>query len=167
MVSCGFFYFAAVVSWHVMNNKAIVDFVSCKSIAVVGASATKKKYGNTALRELRNRGFAVMAVHPAAQTIDGVSCAGSLASLPGKPDGVFVSVQPEKVPAVLREAAAAGITRAWLQQGAESVAADTLARELGLSMVSRACILMYMQPVRGFHAFHRVVMKIFGRLQTT
>jgi hypothetical protein len=150
-----------------MSNEALRDFVLCKSIAVIGASATKQKYGNSALRELRLRGFDAMAIHPTAQTIDGAGCFPSLISLPRKPDGVFVCVQPDKVPAVLREVAAAGIARVWLQQGAESTAADTLARDLGISMVSSACILMYMQPVRGFHALHRGVMRLFHRLQTT
>jgi predicted CoA-binding protein len=150
-----------------MNNQALKDFVTCKSVAVVGASATKKKYGNTALRELRTRGFDVLAVHPTAKSIDGISCFPSLAALPSKPDGVFVCVQPEKVKAVLREAAAAGIPRVWLQQGAESPAADDLARELGLHLVSGVCILMYMQPVRGIHALHRGVMRLFRRLHAT
>jgi len=150
-----------------MSNEALKDFVLCKSIAVIGASATKQKYGNSALRELRLRGFEVMAIHPTAQTIDGAGCFPSLMSLPRKPDGVFVCVQPDKVPAVLREVAAAGIARVWLQQGAESTAADVLGRDLGLSMVRSACILMYMQPVRGFHSLHRGVMRLFHRLQAT
>lgn len=150
-----------------MSNEALKDFVSCKSIAVVGASATKRKYGNTALRELRSRGFHVAAVHPTAKAIDGDPCFPNLASLPSKPDGVFVCVRPEKVEAVLREVAAAGISRVWLQQGAESPAAQALGEQLGLRVVSGACILMYMQPVRGFHAFHRGIMRLFHRLQTT
>ncbi len=150
-----------------MDKEALKDFIECKTLAVVGVSATKKKYGNRALRELRARGFEVMPVHPTAPSVDGVRCFPSLAILPSRPDGVLVCVQPQKVEAVLREVAAAGISRVWLQQGAESAAADAVARKLGLRMVSGECILMYMQPVRGFHALHRGVLRLFHRLQTT
>lgn len=151
-----------------MSKEAIKDFVGCRSIAVVGASAAPRgKYGNVAVRELKARGLDVMLVHPTARTLEGMDCAPTLAALPRKPDGVFVCVQPGKVGAVLRDVAAAGIGRVWLQQGAESAEAEALAQELGLRVASGACILMYMQPVRGFHGFHRAVVRLFGRLQPT
>jgi predicted CoA-binding protein len=75
-----------------------------------------------------------------------------------------ICVQPDKVPEILRQAAAAGIRRVWLQQGAESPAATQLATELGLSLVQGECILMYAPRVRSFHRLHRGLWRLLGRL---
>ena len=148
-------------------NPAIREFVHCQSIAVVGASRSGKKFGNAAYQELRKRGYDVLAVHPSAETIEGDPSYHSLRDLPRRPDGVLISVPPGKVEPVLREAAEVGVRRVWLQQGAESPHAIAVANELGLSLASGACILMYMQPVRSFHGWHRGFMKLIGRLEPT
>ncbi len=145
-------------------DQAVLDFVGGKRIAVVGVSRSGRKFGNMAYTELEARGYQVFAVHPEAQEISGAPCYPNLAALKGKVDGVLVTVPPQKAAPVLRDAAAAGIRNVWLQQGAES--ADTLAagRELGLNLVTGKCILMYAQPVRGFHALHRGFVRLFGKL---
>jgi len=109
----------------------------------------------------------VMAVHPELASVEGDPCFKSLAELPRPADGVLVCVQPEKVPEILRQAAAAGIRRVWLQQGAESDAAAKLAAELGLDLAQGECILMYAPPVRGFHRLHRGLWRLIGRLAFT
>jgi len=86
------------------------------------------------------------------------------AELPRPADGVLICVKPDKVPEVLRQVAAAGIRRVWLQQGAESDAAAKLATELRLDLVQGECILMYAPPVRGFHRLHRGIWRLIGRL---
>lgn len=148
-------------------NRGIRDFVECQTIAVLGVSRSGKKFGNAAYRELRKNGYDVLAVHPSADNIDGDQCYASLRELPRTPDGVLISLPPDRVEPVLREAAQLGIRRIWLQQGAESPEALALARELDLSVAHNACVLMYMQPVRSFHAFHRGLVKLFGRLEPT
>lgn len=151
--------------WNV--NQAIREFVYCQAIAVVGVSRTGKKFGNLAYRELRKNGYDVMAVHPALETIEGDPCYASLRDLPRAPEGVLISLPPEKVEPVLREAAELGIRHVWLQRGAESPEMVRLAETLGLSMAHSACMLMYMQPVRSFHAFHRTLAGLFGRIEPT
>jgi predicted CoA-binding protein len=145
-------------------EQAIQDFINGKRIAVVGVSRSGKKFGNTALIELKGRGYQVYPVHPHAEQIDGERCYPNLRSLQGKVDGVFVCVQPAQTPNVLHEAAQVGIKNVWLQQGAESPEALTLAKELGLNTVSKRCLLMYAMPVRSFHAWHRGFVRLFGKL---
>ena len=145
-------------------SQPIVDFSQCRRLAVVGVSRARRKYGNYAYHELKARGFDVMAVHPQLASVEGDPCFKSLAELPRPVDGVLVCVQPEKVLEILRQAAAAGIRRAWLQQGAESEAATKLAAKLGLDLVQGECILMYAPPVRGFHRLHRGLWRLLGRL---
>jgi predicted CoA-binding protein len=47
-----------------VTGESIRRFVSEKTIAVVGASATGKGFGSYAYAELKKRGYRVMAVHP-------------------------------------------------------------------------------------------------------
>jgi predicted CoA-binding protein len=145
-------------------DHAIQDFVNSKRIAVVGVSRDKTKFGNTAFTELAARGYQVFAVHPTAQEVAGAHCYPNLAALRGQVDGALVIVSPQQAVSVLREAAAIGLKNVWLQQGAESPEALALARDLGLNLVARKCVLMYAPPVRSFHAWHRVFAKLFGQL---
>ena len=149
-------------------DKFIETFVQGKRLAVVGVSRTgsgkNKKFGNIAAKELKERGYQVYFIHPEAQEIDGERCYPNLSAVQGKVDGLLVSVPPKKALGVINEAAAVGIKNIWLQQGAESTEVLAQAKQLGLSVISGKCILMYAPPVRSVHGFHRFVMKLIGQL---
>ena len=55
-----------------------------------------------------------------------------------------------------------GITHIWMQPGSESAAAIAEAAKAGITVISGECILMFLEPVESFHAFHRFV-KVVGR----
>jgi predicted CoA-binding protein len=145
-------------------DQAIQDFINGKRIAVVGASRDPKKFGNMAFTELAARGYQVFPVHPTAQEIAGAKCYPNLTALRGQVDGALVVVPSEQASSVLREAASIGVKNVWLQQGAESPEALTLARDLGLNLVAKKCVLMYAPPVRSFHGWHRLFARLFGQL---
>jgi predicted CoA-binding protein len=145
-------------------KRTIEEFVNCKRLAVVGVSRDEKKFGSMAYLELKERGYDLVPVHPDLPSFAGETCYPRLQAIPQPVDGAVVIVSPARVSDVLRDAAAAGVTRVWIQQGAESPEALALADELGLSVAHNACILMYAQPVRGFHKFHRAIVKLFGKL---
>ncbi len=145
-------------------DTAIQEFVNGKRIAVAGASRSGTKFGNIAQKELQKRGYEVFLIHPEAKEIDGAPCYPNLAALSGRIDGVLVSVSATQGESVLREAAATGIHNVWLQQGAETSKLLALGRELGLNVVSGKCILMYAQPVRSFHWWHRQFNRVTGQL---
>ena len=56
------------------NKQTIQEFLAQPALAVVGVSRSGKKFGNTAFRELKAKGYRVYPVHPEAQTIEGESC---------------------------------------------------------------------------------------------
>ncbi len=145
-------------------NQAIQDFIQSRRIAIVGVSRSGQKFGNKIYVELKERGYQVFIVHPQAQEIAGEACYPSLAALRGKIDGVVICVQPEQSGQALREAVQAGVKNIWLQQGAQSPEVLALAGQLGVTPVAGKCIMMYAQPVRSFHRFHRGFMKLFGQL---
>ena len=145
-------------------NQAIEDFVQCKRIAVVGVSRSGKKFGNSIFKELKERGYQVFIVHPEAQEIDGERCYPNLAALRGAVDGALICVQPQQAAQAAREAVEAGITRIWFQQGADSSEARAAAQAPGVSVISGMCILMYAQPVRSIHGWHRTFARLTGQL---
>jgi hypothetical protein len=148
------------------TQAAVNDFVSQKRLAIVGVSRKKAKFGNYALRELRRRGYQLFPVHPEADTIEGETCFRSLKDLPEPVGGLLVVVPPAATETVVREAAAAGIPRIWIQQGAESPAAVKYCEENGIAAVHGECILMFTQPTGWLHGAHRWVWKLLGKLPT-
>jgi len=73
-------------------------------------------------------------------------------------------VPPAETEQVVQEAAAAGIRRVWMQQGAESEAAIRFCEEHGMSVVHGECILMFAQPVDSVHRLHRWIWRLLGKL---
>jgi predicted CoA-binding protein len=145
-------------------NQEIKDFIANKRVAVVGVSRHAKKFGSTIYTELKGRGYQVYPVNPAVKDIQGEPCYPNLTALRGQVDGAVVCISPKAVAPVLQEAAAIGMKNIWLQAGAESPEAVQMGRDLGLNLVAGKCILMYAEPVRSFHSFHRFLVKLFGKL---
>ncbi len=141
----------------------VKEFIKSKRFAVVGVSRDPKKFGNTIYREMKSRGYEVYGVHPSADEIAGEIYYASLPALRGRVDAAILCTKPEKVEPLLKDAAGAGIHNVWLQQGAESKGAIEAGKNLGLNLIAGKCILMYAEPVKSFHAFHRSFVKLFGR----
>ncbi len=135
------------------------DFISKKRLAVFGVSRSAQKFGNSTYRELKQRGYDVVAIHPEMDTIDGDPVFGSLDDFSPTPEGAVISVSPQLVPDILKDLAAHNIQHVWLQQGSESPEALRVGEELGLSVVAGSCILMYAEPVTSIHALHRWIWK--------
>jgi predicted CoA-binding protein len=96
--------------------------------------------------------------------VDGVRAFPSLAALPEPVGGVIVVVPPAQAQGVVKEAAAHGIRRVWLQQGAESADAIRFCQENGMSVVHGECVLMYPKPSTSWiHGAHRWVWDLIGR----
>ncbi len=148
-----------------MITKAMIDdFISQPSLAIVGISRKANKFGNSAFKDLRTKGYQLYLVHPSGEVIEGQQSYPSLKDLPQKVGGVFVSVSPAQAEKVVREAHEAGIDRVWLQQGAESKTAIQYCQQNGMSVVYGKCILMFAQPMAFFHKPHRWVMQLLGQL---
>lgn len=145
-------------------DQSVQCFIDKKKLAIVGASRNGKKFGNSAAKELTERGYEVFLVHPEAETIDNQRCYPNLTALASEVDGVFVSVPAEQAKSVFKEASEVGLQDVWLQQMAETPELIEYGEELDLNLVYGKCILMYAEPVRGFHNFHRMVWKFIGKL---
>lgn len=148
-----------------MNTKQdIQEFVSQKTIAMAGLSRNEKSFSASIRKELQSKGYRILAVNPKASTIGGEACYPSLAALPEKVGGVLVLTPASQSEQVVRDAAAQGIGRVWLQRGAQSDAALAACSKHGLSTVSGKCIMMFAEPVTSFHGVHRWFAKLFGQV---
>jgi uncharacterized protein len=145
------------------SRDAIETFLAQPALAIAGVSRSGKKFGNVILRELRAKGHRIYPLHPTAAAIDGQRCYRYFSDLPERIGGLVVCLSPPHSVDVVRDAAAAGITNVWLQQGADSPYLVHLCGELGLNVVAGECILMFASP-KGIHRVHRMLRGAVGRL---
>jgi acetyltransferase len=119
-----------------------------KSIAVYGASAAdSRKLGNTLLKNAANGSGEVIAVHPEAETIDGIP---AVARLDRPIDLALISVPDKRVEAAVADAAAAGTGTAIIlssgfgETGAEGRAVQdrlvAIAKSAGMRLVGPNCM---------------------------
>lgn len=124
-------------------KQRIDDFLAHGPWAVVGASRNRDKYGNKVLRCYQQHGREVYAVNPSASEIEGATCFASVSALPADVVALSIITPPPVTERVVREAAARGIKKLWMQPGAESAQAIELAQELGLSVIAGGpCLLV-------------------------
>ena len=102
------------------TKQAVNNFLKNKSIAVVGVSRDKMKFGYAAYKGLKDKAYDVFPVNPYVDVIDSEKCYSNLTSIKKKPDGVLLVVPPKQSEAVVREAADLGIKSVWFQQGSSS-----------------------------------------------
>jgi predicted CoA-binding protein len=146
-----------------MIDPGSVDaFFDSTHIAVVGASDDPKRIGSIVFRALMDHGCTVIPVNPAHDTVDAMTCYPDLASIPATVDAVLVMVPAEAALGVVEEAAAAGVGRVWLfkglgNRGALSDEAVAACERHGMDVIAGACPLMFLEPVGGFHRFHRAL----------
>jgi uncharacterized protein len=147
-----------------MSSKAMIDeFLSQPALALIGISRSGRKFGNYAYRALVAKGYRVYPIHPSARSIKGIRCYPSVAEIPERVEAAVIVLPPAQAAIAIREAAAAGIRRVWLQQGSESPEVLKLCGELGIDAISGECILMFARPT-GIHKAHRWIWDVLGKL---
>lgn len=93
------------------NSTSMEMFFTPKSVALVGASATPGKIGNSVLESMAKYDYkgTVYPINPKQKEILGIKCYPSLSEIPGKVDLVIVCVDLSVTPPVLEECAKKGI----------------------------------------------------------
>lgn len=112
-----------------------------KTVAIIGASPDRAKFGNKAVRAFLQRGYIVFPVNPKAAVIEGVAAFKSLAEVPVRPDLVSVYLPPAVLQKILPEIAARGCDELWLNPGTESAEVLALAEQLKLNVI-QACSIV-------------------------
>lgn len=112
-----------------------------KTVAVIGASSDRRKYGNKALRAFAKQGYSVIAINPNEAEVEGYRTYGSVLDVPGPIDMATIYVQPEVALRIVEELAQKKVGEVWLNPGADGPAVVRRARELGLNTI-QACSIM-------------------------
>lgn len=112
-----------------------------KSVAVIGASTDRSKFGNKAVRAYVQQGFTVWPVNPKEPVVEGLPAFASIAEVPERPNLVSVYLPPPVVLKVLPAIAAKGCDELWLNPGTESPEVLAEAERLGLNVI-QACSIV-------------------------
>ncbi|HVP72837.1 MAG TPA: CoA-binding protein [Phycisphaerales bacterium] len=109
---------------------------------VIGASTSRAKFGNKAVRAYRRQGFEVLPVNPRADVIEGLKCWRSIADVPGPIDRALFYVPSKIGMQAIEELAARGdVAEVWLNPGAESDELIARAEELGFAPIMACAIV--------------------------
>jgi len=108
-----------------------------KTIAVLGASADRQKFGNKCVRAYRASGYRVFPVNPAAREIEGLPVYRSLAEVPAPLDRISVYLPPPRtlslLPEIARAAGGPAGAEVWFNPGSADGAVLEEARRLGIA----------------------------------
>ena len=112
------------------------------TIAIIGASDDRSKYGNKAVRAFRDQGWEVFPIHPALPEVEGLQAFPDLDAVPvPRLDRVSFYVPPtiglKLIDAVARKPAG----EVWLNPGSESPELLARAEALGLNVIQACSIL--------------------------
>jgi predicted CoA-binding protein len=145
-------------------NEAASEFLANKRVAVTGVSRHPENHGSNAVyRRLRDRGYEVYAVNPAATEVEGDRCYADLRSIPGSVEAVVIATRPEIAEDTMRECAELGIKHVWMHRGpgagSVSAAATDYGRRHGITVIDGGCPLMF-EPTADLG--HRVLRFIYA-----
>lgn len=116
------------------------------SIAVIGASSNRSKYGNRAVRAYQERGWTVYPVNPNEAVIEGLPVYKTIADVPQPVDRASLYVPPAVGIQLLDAIRAHGAKELWVNPGSGSPELLARAEELGLATVEACSIVAAAAP---------------------
>ena len=145
------------------------DFLGHKRIAVTGVSRSPgNQGGNVVYNRLRDRGYAVFAVNPNADEVEGDTAYDNLRSIPGGVEAVVIATRPEHAEATMRECVELGIEHAWMHRGpgagSVSETAATFGRAHGISVIDGGCPCMFAPTADPGHKAIRFLFTLNGHV---
>jgi predicted CoA-binding protein len=105
------------------------------SVAIIGASNAREKFGNKAVRAYLRQGWTVYPVNPTEREIEGLAVFASVKDIPGDVDRASLYLPPQLGIDVLDAIKAKGIKELWVNPGAESDELMAKAERLGLETI--------------------------------
>lgn len=109
---------------------------------------------------MKERDFTVYPVNSHIDTFEGEPCYHSVGDVPDEVKSVALIIPPEAAKAVSEDCTSHGIENVWFQPGSSTPETIAAAQSHGLNVVHGHCIVMFLEPVKSFHAFHRWVSKV-------
>ena len=111
------------------------------TVAILGASEDRQKFGNKSVRAHLKQGYDVYPINPRASEIEGLKSYARLADVPVALDRVSVYLPPAVGLKVLDEIASKGCRELWLNPGSDAPEVVEKARALGLEPIVACSIV--------------------------
>ena len=146
------------------KKEKIQEFLSPREFAIAGVSRNKQKFGYVVYNELSKKGYTLYPINPHTDEIDGKKCYRSIRDLPENVNRLLIMTPKGSAIKIINDANARGFDYIWFNQKSESKEAIRMAKNEKTKIITNECILMFSEPVEGFHKFHRFMKKIFGGL---
>ena len=112
-----------------------------KTVAILGASTDRRKFGNKAVRAFQQQGWTIYPVNPKETMVEGLPAFPHIRDVPVRPQMVSVYLPPPVLLPLLPDIATKGCDELWLNPGTESDEVLTEAGRLGLNVV-QACSIV-------------------------
>jgi predicted CoA-binding protein len=113
-----------------------------RTVAIIGASADRTKYGNKSVRAHLRQGYIVYPINPKGGAIEGLTAYERLSDVPAaRLDRVSLYVPPHVGLSLLAEIAAKGCDELFLNPGSESDELVARAQSLGLDPIVACSIV--------------------------
>ena len=112
-----------------------------KTVAIVGASNDRHKFGNKALRAFQSEGHTVIPINPHEAQVEGIKAYASVLDVPGPIDMATVYVRPEIATGLLAEFEQKQIPEIWINPGAEDDGLMAEAARRGLNVIYACSIV--------------------------
>lgn len=124
-----------------MGKRDGIEMSEPKTVAIVGASSHRSKFGNRALRAFERRGYRVLAINPNEAEVEGHRTYASVLDVPGTIDMATVYVPAGPGLRVMEQLAEKQVPEVWLNPGADEPEVVRRARELGLNVIQACSII--------------------------
>ena len=105
------------------------------TVAVIGASNVKEKYGNRAVRAYLRQGWTVYPVNPNEKEVEGLKAYAAITDIPGPVERASLYLPPRVGIGVLDGIKAKGVQELYVNPGAESDELMAKAEALGLNAI--------------------------------
>jgi uncharacterized protein len=112
-----------------------------KTVAVVGASSDRAKFGNKALRAFQAEGYRVIPINPNERQVEGLKTYASVLDVPDAISMATVYVQPDITLRLLDEFEQKNIPEVWINPGAESDEVIESARRRKIKVIFACSII--------------------------
>ena len=113
------------------------------TIALIGASNDKEKYGNKIYRDLRSKGYNVTPINPKEEKIEGDKAYVSIEQMEKLPDIANFVVPPLIAIKIAQNIVDLGVKYLWFQPGSESNELENWLKNTdGIKYLINACIMV-------------------------
>ena len=123
------------------SDNQIIEFLSFKTVAVIGMSKHSSKAAHYVPKYLLDNGYDVTPVNPTADKILEINCYDSVSEINGPIDIIDVFRPSDQISSIIHDCIEKKPKVIWLQEGIHDFESEELARKAGILVVFNRCML--------------------------